>query len=56
MIGLYGHGMHDFILREIEIGKRAAACEDSEWNAGWSAIDDLLYSRWMEQDKKRQET
>jgi hypothetical protein len=29
-IGLYGHGMHDFILRELEVGFRVAAQEDSE--------------------------
>ncbi len=42
MIGIYGHGMHDFILREVEIGTRAAMFEDSE-RCGWTALDDLDY-------------
>jgi hypothetical protein len=45
--GLYGAGMHDYILREIEIGPRAAMCEDSETNTGWNAIHDLLYEQYM---------
>ena len=32
--GLYGQGMHNFILRELEIGYRAAAAEDEEWFTG----------------------
>lgn len=46
MIGLFGHGMHDFVLRELEIGTRAAACEDSE-RCGWSALDDLDYAAYV---------
>jgi hypothetical protein len=46
MIGVYGHRMHDFILRELEIGTRAAMFEDSE-SCGWSALDDLDYERYM---------
>lgn len=44
-MGLYGHGMHDFILRECEIGLRAAMCEDSE-ACGFDAIFDLLYEEY----------
>ena len=28
--GLYGSGMHDLVIREIEIGPRAALYEDME--------------------------
>ena len=28
--GLYGAGMHDYVIREIEIGGRAALYEDLE--------------------------
>jgi hypothetical protein len=29
-IGLYGSGMHEYVLDEIELGPRAAACADDE--------------------------
>lgn len=45
-MGLYGKGMHDFILRELEIGTRAAMVEDSE-RCGWSALDDLIFRAYM---------
>lgn len=48
MIGLYGHGMHDFILSEIEVGKRVALFQDSE-NCGWSALDDLRYEEYVKE-------
>lgn len=47
-IGLYGKGMHDFVMRELEIGTRAAMVEDSE-RCGWSALDDLAFVRYMAQ-------
>ena len=28
--GLYGSGMHEYVLDEIELGRRAAACADAE--------------------------
>jgi hypothetical protein len=46
VIALYGHGMHEFVLRELEIGTRAARYEDSE-RCGWSALDDLHYAEWV---------
>lgn len=49
MIPLYGQGMHDFVLREAEIGTRAAMFEDSEY-CGWSALDDLSYEEWVADD------
>ncbi len=36
--GLYGAGMHDHVMREIEIGPRAALYEDME-ACGDSALD-----------------
>lgn len=47
-IGLHHNGMHDYVLRELEIGTRAAMCEDSE-QCGWNAINDLQYSEWCRQ-------
>jgi len=32
--------MHDYVLREIEVGPRAALCEDME-ACGESALDDM---------------
>lgn len=46
MMSLYGNGMHDFLLRELEIGRRAAMVEDSE-RCGWSALDDLSYEEYV---------
>lgn len=44
--GLYGPGMHDYILAEIELGERAALWLESENDGyGWSALWDLMYER-----------
>lgn len=51
MVGLYGKGMHDFVLREFEIGKRAATVEDEELNGGYGvppAILDIQYREYCE--------
>lgn len=48
--GLHHSGMHDFVLRELEIGKRAAIVEDSE-AAGWSALMDLSYEQCMREEQ-----
>jgi hypothetical protein len=45
-IPLYGQGMHDFIIDEMELGKRVALCQDSE-DCGWSALNDLQYEEWV---------
>lgn len=50
MVGLYGPGMHGFIIDELELGTRVAMALDSENNAGWSAIDDLILERDMQND------
>jgi hypothetical protein len=36
--GLYGSGMHDFVMRELEIGTRAALYAEME-ACGFSALD-----------------
>lgn len=41
-IGIYGQGMHDFVIRELEIGQRAASCEDSE-ACGFGPLLDAMY-------------
>lgn len=46
MMGLYGPGMHDFVIREMEVGTRAAICEDSE-TCGYSALFDLSYEEYI---------
>lgn len=44
--GLYGHGMHDFVLRELEIGTRAALAEDAEYVDRFPpAILQIIYER-----------
>lgn len=52
VLGLYSHGMHDFVLRELEIGNRAAMYEDSELN-GWSALNDLDYIAYVKQEQEQ---
>jgi hypothetical protein len=42
--------MHDFIIREIEIGTRAAICEDSE-ACGYGALFDLSYAEYVRQSE-----
>lgn len=46
-LALYGNGMHEYVLRELEVGKRVALFQDSETNAGWSALDDLSFVTYM---------
>ena len=48
-LGLYGSGMHDFVMRELEIGRRAATYEDLE-ACGWSALMDLSYEQYIAAD------
>lgn len=44
-VGLYGHGMHEFILRECEVGTRVAYAEDDE-TCGFGPLFDLRYETW----------
>jgi hypothetical protein len=46
MIGLYGHGMHDFILDEAELGTRVAMALDNE-ACGFGALFDLSYEEYV---------
>lgn len=45
-MGLYGNGMHFFILMEMELGTRVAMAQDSE-DCGWSALWDLSYELYL---------
>lgn len=51
MIGLYGNGMHDFVLREAEVGTRAAHHQDSE-DCGFGPLFDLQYDLYLELEKQ----
>lgn len=46
MTGLYSNAMHDFVLRELEIGKRAATAEDNG-ACGFGPVFDLQYAEWV---------
>jgi hypothetical protein len=41
--GLYGSGMAGYVLRELEIGARAAMCEDDE-ACGFGPLADVIYA------------
>jgi hypothetical protein len=45
-MGLYSTAMHDFILRECEVGTRVAIGEDSEY-VGFGAVFDLQYAEYL---------
>lgn len=49
--GLYGAGMHDFILRELEVGTRVAMAEDNE-ACGFGPLFDVQYMEWVQQQKQ----
>jgi hypothetical protein len=42
--------MHDFILRECELGSRAALAEDDEW-CGFGPLFDLQYAEYIARDQ-----
>lgn len=46
VLRVYGHGMHDFILREVEVGTRVALAEDDEL-CGLGPLFDLQYDEWL---------
>lgn len=46
--GLYGNGMHDFILMEAELGFRVAAAQDDE--DCWTASDMIFFAFMEEED------
>lgn len=50
MIPLYSHQMHDFVLRELEVGTRVALGEDDE-ACGFGALFDLRVELWEASDR-----
>lgn len=44
--GVYGPGMHGFVLMELELGTRVAMAQDAEDN-GFGALFDLSYAEYM---------
>lgn len=48
-LGLYGSGMHGFILDEMELGTRVASCLDQE-ACGFGVLFDLSYEEWVKND------
>lgn len=51
-MGIYGSGMHGFVMRELEIGYRAASYEDNE-RCGSSAIDDVLFMMYVREQEAK---
>jgi hypothetical protein len=45
--GLFGSGMHDFILMDLELGERVAMWQDDE-DCGFGALFDLQYAKAMQ--------
>jgi hypothetical protein len=52
VIALYGNQMTEFILMEIELGRRVASFQDSE-DCGWSALMDLSYEAYVREQESR---
>lgn len=50
-IGLYGKGMHDFVLRECEVGYRVAAAEDDE-ACGFGPLLDYSFNLYCQERKE----
>lgn len=46
-LGLYGSGMHDFVLREAEMGARVASAEDDE-ASGFGPLWDARFEAWLD--------
>lgn len=46
MIGLHGPGMHDWIMDELELGRRVAHALDNENNAKMGVWVDISYMEW----------
>lgn len=52
MIAYYSRGMHDFVVRECEVGTRAAMAEDAE-ASGFGPWVDVLYAEYCELGEPR---
>jgi hypothetical protein len=50
-MGLFGPGMHDFVIRELEVGFRVAAHEDSE-ACGFGPLFDEMVRHEMQRDQE----
>lgn len=50
--GLYGSGMHDFVLAEMEMGDRVARCLDDadQRPLGW--LEDIHYAEDMARERR----
>lgn len=44
--GLYSKGMHEFVVRECEVGFRVAVAEDGE-RTGFGPLFDLSYALYV---------
>ena len=51
-IGLYSNRMHDYVVLELELGRRAAMAQDSE-DCGRSALMDLSYDVYVLREMKK---
>jgi hypothetical protein len=51
--GLYGKGMHGYILDELELGSRVASAQSAEDidPLGW--LDDIHYAEFVEEERRR---
>ena len=45
-VGMYGQGMHDFVLREAEVGTRVAMAEDDE-ACGFGPMFDASFVEYL---------
>lgn len=45
-LSLYGHGMHDFVMREVEVCLRVANAEDDE-ACGMGPLLDAHFAEYM---------
>lgn len=50
--GVFGNGMHDFILRDMELGERVAMAQDDE-DCGYGALFDLSYEQYLAEEYAR---
>jgi hypothetical protein len=48
--GLYGSGMHDFIMDELELGTRVATALDQE-AVGFGPLFDVMYAEYVKEKK-----
>lgn len=49
--GVFGSGMHDFIMVDLELGERVAMCQDDE-DCGFGALFDLSYEMYLKEEER----